>query len=652
MAIVGTSVLVSGCVSTSPDNGPQQNSGEYCIIEFPPDQGFTHKDYLRFNVGFYEPSNPDSEHRVIIKNEFGSVVNPDNISKYSTSTLISGVTLNRRLSNGGYTMEVREKAVDLIFGDEGKSCEVDLYLGTDGGPRDENGNPIIPDGQDYSEFYSEALPPDPFLEPDRDIAVGGDQGEGAQGASVIVREIGSPFSPREDIRINNGRHGKNGSAVDLALLERVKCNKGVIAGDGPLKDWTVVATESGQVQVIGGKEKTDPNHSVIVIKSNEGKVGYMHIEPLESLNNKVKNGDKNVEKGEPIGKVTCEYPPGGDSTGFHVHLFTISSDGAAEPFSANLEGWTFGINPQNGETIATKGDETRYVCGGICNSGERKNVLPIGNPNASDPKPREPRATEKPNPQKRIEAILSVEPGDSDEQAARKMILSKFFNALNSSQSSQTDNYGNTDRVLDVSVTNLESWESNIARLLSGESVDNDPLKISFVSTYEGWQHVERRVGRGEIDNISFYIEERDLIISDLDKKNGAQTWAQTWFRASISYFERSQALQYEGRIYDDKERKEFLDIRTVSDNLPKITEWTEETIYFSVGPNAKEGEWHTSVNYGFSGMSDKLEYQGGWEGIDLVTRMFNYPSCNYQANYDSGWARYEGCVLKDIDDN
>lgn len=113
----------------------------YCSIKFRsiPDD-YTNEGLVGFKVEFTPPrdqsSDPDNknyEHRVILKNSYGQILNLDN-SKYTTKLLVDGATLSRFLSDGGYTIEVRERAVDFIFGDEGRSCTGAFRIGENGGP--------------------------------------------------------------------------------------------------------------------------------------------------------------------------------------------------------------------------------------------------------------------------------------------------------------------------------------------------------------------------------------------------------------------------------------------------------------------------------------------------------------------------------------
>lgn len=133
------------CWVTFEIKGPTGGASNYCEIQLTtPKDEFNHQGYLGFKVTFTPPGDystikidpPENDtymHRVYIKNQFKQIVNPDNLSKYSTSALINGVTLNKHLSDNDYEMVVRQRAEDLIFGNEGKSCSVRFSLGKNGG---------------------------------------------------------------------------------------------------------------------------------------------------------------------------------------------------------------------------------------------------------------------------------------------------------------------------------------------------------------------------------------------------------------------------------------------------------------------------------------------------------------------------------------
>lgn len=104
-------------------------NNQYCAINLSPGNFYGNDDPIGFSVDFLEPSNPDSEHRVILKGTYYGIENDDH-TKYKTSELEEGVEIwsEKGYSTDEYNLEVKEKAVDLIFGDEGKSCSADFII--------------------------------------------------------------------------------------------------------------------------------------------------------------------------------------------------------------------------------------------------------------------------------------------------------------------------------------------------------------------------------------------------------------------------------------------------------------------------------------------------------------------------------------------
>ncbi len=118
--------------------GSSAGNDNYCNIEFiSPVGGYRSDDNVKFKVNFIakddESTRPsdDYKHRVIVKNVLDNIVNP--IDQYSTNELITtGVTLNR-LSDGDYTVEVRERASNFAYSD-GRLCPGNFIIGVNGGP--------------------------------------------------------------------------------------------------------------------------------------------------------------------------------------------------------------------------------------------------------------------------------------------------------------------------------------------------------------------------------------------------------------------------------------------------------------------------------------------------------------------------------------
>lgn len=172
-----------------------------------------------------------------------------------------------------------------------------------------------------------------------------------------------PFPEDETWFLTTGPHGDGYSngikyAIDIAPPELGRLN-GNCPTDGSrlsIDTWVVTASASGEVIIKGDdKNKNDPHHSEIRIKDKNGLTqAYIHLD-----NTKVKVGNK-VNKGDPLGNPSCEYPPGGANTGPHVHV-GLMKDGQAIPIDGVVVGgWTIheGLNGQDG-TMTKPGEQTR-----------------------------------------------------------------------------------------------------------------------------------------------------------------------------------------------------------------------------------------------------------------------------------------------------
>jgi len=576
-SLAGTTAVAASVIFVPTPTGDisfQAPNGEYCTIEFPPDQGFSNEDWLRFNVGFYEPSNPDSEHRVVIKNKFGVIVNPDNLSKFSTSALINGVTLNKRMSNGEYTMEVREKAVDFIFGDEGKSCETNVRLGSEGkgGPIDKNGNPILSDEQiTRAESLTEIF--DAFVdEYNNEPVEKNDQEALNQCMDLITAWVDALGIPRSTV-------------IGLEVAKNLYFKPHPITGD-----YFDTITYEPDMEVKPG--------DIVVWNERVGNSA----------------GHAAIATGEEDLYFSQNYPAQKNPANNTAHLQKIGKNG----LMAILRPRGFGPPEQPDRT----------------------------------------KAPEKSDPKARIDAILAVEPGDSDERIALKTFLSWWFTALTTRQIGQDENI---DRFLDVSITNFNDLEANasIQNLFQywyqQDTTLDLYLEIDFLSVRMDGENVEKRVGRGVIDRIYLYIDGYD----EWDLK---QKGYETAFYGNISFLERSQAILQQKRINSKTDREKYANDRTLlNDVLPPMPDdWTWAATQINFEVYRVNGTWKMEINYPYGGRgSDQLEdylYGGrniediikenGWKGINLATRIFAYPKCVSEQDINS--QEYEGCVQID----
>src|SRR3989344_7983045 len=118
-------------------------------------------------------------------------------------------------------------------------------------------------------------------------------------------------------------------ALDFAPKEVTKC-----PGGAPAENYWAVAVDDGKVVIVG--DANDPeNHSVVEVEHEDGlRSGYMHLDNIQ-----VEDGQE-VEKGQRLGNPSCEYPPGGASSGVHLHAYAKDKDGKALPVNGiKLSGW-------------------------------------------------------------------------------------------------------------------------------------------------------------------------------------------------------------------------------------------------------------------------------------------------------------------------
>lgn len=170
-------------------------------------------------------------------------------------------------------------------------------------------------------------------------------------------------------------------ALDFAAQESVKCPQGE-----PLTNRWVIAAAEGTVTVAGDENNIlDKNHSIVEIDHGNATSGYMHL-----ANVKVQEGQR-VKRGDFLGNPSCEVPPGGATSGIHLHFY-VEKDGKPIPIEDyNFEGWRTVEDPANYEGKLTKSLEIRQAdkrrcgpdvasilsCGGIKNYLKRGEVLGV-----------------------------------------------------------------------------------------------------------------------------------------------------------------------------------------------------------------------------------------------------------------------------------
>lgn len=145
--------------------------------------------------------------------------------------------------------------------------------------------------------------------------------------------------------------------LDFAPPEITPCPSGKF-----ISPHTVEASASGTVKVVGNeKNHSDKNHSIVEIEHGNGiSTGYMHLKGIT-----VKAGDK-VTRGAPLGKPSCDVPPGGHTTAVHLHLF-VKKDGKPVPIDQfTFSDWVVrsGNNNYQGSLISPEGS-SRIAAEGV-----------------------------------------------------------------------------------------------------------------------------------------------------------------------------------------------------------------------------------------------------------------------------------------------
>lgn len=471
-----------------------------------------------------------------------------------------------------------------------------------------------------------------------------DTGVVEQGNSSTSFELTLPWPEGETRWLTGGPHTFTmGSGVstqeikpelDFAPAEVRNCNNPNLT----LENYRINASASGKVTNVG-KGIIDIDHE------NGYSSRYVHVGDVQ-----VTEGDK-VNRGDDIAALSCITPDGGSTTGVHLD-FSVRRDGVFIPASEiPFEGGWRAFNDGNDRNYfggMSRGDEYRIAYTGRCGPGKKSIQACDGIRNDVVNE-----RTQSPN---LIDTILAIEADDSYEEIGRKMAISRWLTALSSKQTAAVNNDFSIS--LDVSIVNIKEWEPNIARLLNGEAINGDPLKVNFLVKVEG--SYSKYIGRLEVDNIRISTEDLSYKIDDIDRKNGKEAWIVT----EIHTYERFQALDFfygEKLGYSDKEiekvsKKSFNDT-TLPDNLPPMSEWTENNLMYD--PGIEDGGWtignsrHFYDNGGEPALIGQW-YEENYDEIDIASLKFVDEPCHTKWHVEGGGEEYEGCfsIPIEISDN
>lgn len=161
---------------------------------------------------------------------------------------------------------------------------------------------------------------------------------------------------------SDGLSGGVKYAIDLAPRSAISCPGGI-----PLRDALVMSAMDGEVTTKGDENnKNDPNHSIVEVTNSSGlTTGYMHLKDI-----KVQKGQK-VQRGTPLGNASCEFPPGGSSSGIHLH-FDVKKDGKPVPIEGvTLSGWEIVARSGNYQGMMVWGSEVRTADKRRCGPDEQ-----------------------------------------------------------------------------------------------------------------------------------------------------------------------------------------------------------------------------------------------------------------------------------------
>lgn len=152
------------------------------------------------------------------------------------------------------------------------------------------------------------------------------------------------------------------NAIDIAPPVVVPCT-----GDKKqvLEDRFVASASAGKVLAVGNEnDRNDKNHSIVWVETDFGLIfAYVHLANIFVKPN------QRIEAEEFLGNPSCEYPPGGRTTGIHLHFAIYDKNYNPVPIEGlRLSGWTIKGGAKVGEGAMVSGKELRIIDGKLTNN--------------------------------------------------------------------------------------------------------------------------------------------------------------------------------------------------------------------------------------------------------------------------------------------
>lgn len=337
-------------------------------------------------------------------------------------------------------------------------------------------------------------------------------------------------------------------AVDFGAKEIVGC-----PGGSPLTDVAVTASESGKVIHVGNEnDLTDKYHSIVEVQDNSGFiVGYMHLDNLGVM------VGQNVNTGDFLGNPSCEIPPGGNTSGVHVHEYLKDKNGNSIPIEGTIfEGFTLKSLPKNYDGLLVNGNDIRTAdkrrCGPSQSSidscgGVRNDLFPLG-----------PTAETSPTPSADLESFPEMYNNSELNDpllAVEQQVFYEFAQTWNreytykyNSSDINDKSHNNDDSVIyaNTSATNLEEWynaEKNNLFNTPTQTPINIRFDISRVNEVysKDYEQFVRYIGELEINNIDFSSQDQSFYLTSADRANGI-SWEGSGY---IDYIQRFRIVDY-----------------------------------------------------------------------------------------------------------